>query len=113
MAKIEHRDAVAHGTFYFVHLEDDFAVAAIDSRANYPGSHRDDAIKVVVLDDFTIFLCQGISVGEGFSAAEIAERMFAQHVSPVDPYDLASNWAAEMRAHIEILYNTDPGLVTV
>lgn len=111
MAKIKDRDAVTHGTFYFVHLEDDFAVAAIDSRANYPGSHRDDAIKIVVLGDFTIFLCQGISIGEGFSATEVAKRMFAQRVAPVDPYELATNWATEMRAHIEMLWKADPGLV--
>lgn len=111
MTKINDRDAVAHGTFYFVQLEDDFVVAAVDSRANYPGSHCDNAIKIVVLNDFTIFLCQGISIGEGFSATEIAERMFAQRISPVDPYDLASNWATEMRAHIEMLWKNDPGLV--
>jgi hypothetical protein len=111
MTKIRDRDAVAHGTFYFVHLEDDFAVAAIDSRANYPGSHRDDAIKIAPLDAYTIFLCQGISIGEGFNATEVAKKIFAQHVAPVDPYELASSWATEMRTHIEMLWKTDPALV--
>lgn len=102
---------VGWGTYFFVYVNDDFAAAAIDSRENIGDEHRDNICKITLLDDYTIFLCQGIARGEGFSAGDIARGEFAQQLKPLDLYKLASDWANEMTKQIKILYERDRDIV--
>jgi hypothetical protein len=76
------------GTCLFVRKGNNFAAAAIDSRKNTPKGPDDLACKITCLDDFTIFLCQGVVDGWGSTATDVAKAHFAQqHERPKDLYE--------------------------
>jgi hypothetical protein len=104
---------VGRGTYFcaFVSGTGDFAAIAIDSREIADGVPCDKACKIFPLDDFTIFACQGIGRGNGFSAGGIATKLFAQQQKPTSLSSLASEWAGEMLKCIENPSMTDPAVV--
>lgn len=100
---------VGSGTCLFVQKGDDFAVAAIDSRRNTKTGHEDTACKITCLDDYTIFLCQGVVEGWGSTASDVAKAAFAeQQDRPKDLYKVASAWCDEMCKQLGTLDKNDP-----
>jgi hypothetical protein len=111
MQKVSSFPALGFGTFFFVYVEEGFAVAAIDSRQTIGTERRDDVCKITPLDEFTIFLSQGIAMSEKFNTSAIARRKFTNKGSDIDVYKLACDWATEMTKHIEELYASDRDFV--
>jgi hypothetical protein len=92
----------------FVWRGDDFAVAAIDSRKNTKTGHEDLTCKITCLDDYTIFLCQGVVEGWGSTAIDIAKAAFAgQHETPNDLYKITSAWSNEMCKQLSTVDKAD------
>jgi hypothetical protein len=100
---------IGSGTCLFVRTGNNFAVAAIDSRKNTPTGSDDLTCKITCLDDFTVFLCQGLVGGWGNTASDVAKAHFAkQHESTKALYKLASDWSSEMCQQLATLDKTDP-----
>ncbi len=102
---------IAHGTYFFACVTDDFVAAAIDSRENRGAKHHDGVCKVSILDDFTIFLHQGIARGESFDSTTVARHCFSEQKKPVNLYKLACSWAEEMSKHVKSLCTSDPAII--
>ena|ERR1700680_22314 len=108
--------AVWHsGTIVVLDFEQDRLLAAADSRESLSGSsiYRDDACKIVPLDDHSFFAATGhteIERGDGkivFSATEAAKRVF-RRASTHQIRKIASSWGDDVSHAIESLRNV-PG----
>lgn len=106
--KNAHQKGISHGTYFYLHLDDEFAAIGIDSREGNDSGYSDRTRKIIILNDYTIFFCQGVAGADDFSATNIAKDKFGQQKEPISLSQLAADWASDMIQAIRMTYKVHP-----